>query len=273
VRGIDRAIEPRDQANSNARSQAYWSTAIRESWQKSTADIIETGALLLEARAELERDVFNAMRLPFGRRTVQRLMAIAENSVLSDPTHVSSLPPSWGTLYELTKFPDNMLLAWIENGTINPEMERKEIGALLGRPQRPVTSPKPELLTAWAKASANERAAFCDAIGVSEFRRIWSLNFYRELQDSVRVEKFEEQPNVRMTNILITALFNLESANEPKSDEVVRKANWNAALNALGMINRIVRATGGKAEAALSLVPAGTLNKLRERLKRQKRAA
>jgi hypothetical protein len=41
------------------------------------------------------------------------------------------LPPSWGTLYELTKLDDDTLLALIEDDTINPKLERKQAEALL----------------------------------------------------------------------------------------------------------------------------------------------
>jgi hypothetical protein len=47
--------------------------------------------------------------LPFSERTAQRLMSIASDPRLSNPTHVSVLPNSWGTLYELTKLTDEAL--------------------------------------------------------------------------------------------------------------------------------------------------------------------
>ena len=34
------------------------------------------------------------------------LMAIAEHPAISNTNHGSYLPPSWGTLYELTKVPE-----------------------------------------------------------------------------------------------------------------------------------------------------------------------
>jgi DNA N-6-adenine-methyltransferase (Dam) len=63
--------------------------------------------------------------LPFSRMTAHRLMAIA-----SDPrfvTHGLQLPPSWRTLYELTKLDDRQFEQGIADGTINPEMRRKDI--------------------------------------------------------------------------------------------------------------------------------------------------
>ena len=44
--------------------------------------------------------------LPFGDRTAQMLMRVANDSRLSNPKHVSLLPNSWMTLYEITKLDD-----------------------------------------------------------------------------------------------------------------------------------------------------------------------
>jgi hypothetical protein len=63
--------------------------------------------------------------------TAQRLMKIAEHPVLSKAAHAQLLPPSWYTLYELTKVPDDILEAKIKDGKINPQMERKDIQSLL----------------------------------------------------------------------------------------------------------------------------------------------
>jgi hypothetical protein len=41
--------------------------------------------------------------------TAQRLMKIASTDALSKPAHVQLLPPSWGTLYEFTKLPEDKL--------------------------------------------------------------------------------------------------------------------------------------------------------------------
>lgn len=209
------------------------------------------------------------MRLPFKARTRQMLMRLAAHPILA--SHGSQLPPCWRTLYELTKVPDEVLLAKIEDGTIHPGMERREVAALLNKPKPAVAKPQVEasLQSVWAKASAKERAEFCDAVGISGFSAVWSLEFYRQLIERIRIEKFEGQPSVRMTQILATALSHLTSAHEPGSDDIMRKANSNAALNALGMIQKMVLTADGKAEIALSLVPAGTLEKLRDRLKRQ----
>jgi hypothetical protein len=44
--------------------------------------------------------------LPFSRQTAFRLMSIAGGSRLTNVAHGQHLPPSWRTLYELTKLDD-----------------------------------------------------------------------------------------------------------------------------------------------------------------------
>jgi hypothetical protein len=59
--------------------------------------------------SRLPRGEFLAMvasELPFGDRTARRLMAIARDPRISNRTHASLLPPSWMTLFELTKLDD-----------------------------------------------------------------------------------------------------------------------------------------------------------------------
>jgi hypothetical protein len=64
--------------------------------------------------------------LPFGSRTAERLMEIAGNDRLTNPTHVSLLPPHWGTLHALTKLDPDEFDEKLTDGTINPEMTRAD---------------------------------------------------------------------------------------------------------------------------------------------------
>lgn len=107
-----------------------WVTRISGVWQQSVEAIIETGRLLTEAKASLPHGEFGTMieaELPFGARTAQMLMAIAADPRLTNRNTVSHLPPSWGSLYELTKLDDQTFKEKIEDGTIRPDMERREI--------------------------------------------------------------------------------------------------------------------------------------------------
>lgn len=74
-----------------------WALLIREAWQKSVSGIIETGSLIIKAKAALPHGGFEKMvaeRLPFSTQTAQRLMRIAGDARLK-AAHVRLLPPSW----------------------------------------------------------------------------------------------------------------------------------------------------------------------------------
>jgi hypothetical protein len=106
---------------------------ISAAWGKMVESIIATGHALIDAKADLEHDEFTAMvekKLPFGPNTAQRLMKIANNKQLANPGHAQLLPPSWMTLVELTKLPDDVLAAALGDGTITAKMERKDVAAL-----------------------------------------------------------------------------------------------------------------------------------------------
>jgi hypothetical protein len=122
-----------------------WVGKIKTAWQKSVAAIIETGQVLIEAKAALPHGAFEAMvrlKLPFDASTARRLMMIANHPIISDRAHVHALPSAWGTLYELTKVDDAELAARIDDGTINPKMQRKNVAELRGIERKPTPKPK-----------------------------------------------------------------------------------------------------------------------------------
>jgi N6-adenosine-specific RNA methylase IME4 len=117
----------------------HWIACITTSWRRSTEAIIETGRLLADAKATLPHGAFGRMiasELPFDARTAQMLMAIAADPRLQNPHHGSLLPPSWRTLYELTRLDDATLDARIADGTIRPNMERRDIALAVKRARR-----------------------------------------------------------------------------------------------------------------------------------------
>jgi len=106
-----------------------WAARITECWRSSVEGILRAGRLLIEAKADLPHGEFGAMcarDLPFSERTAQRLMAIGQDNRLSNPTHVSLLPASWGTLYELTKLSDDEFTEAVQQHVIRPDMLRGE---------------------------------------------------------------------------------------------------------------------------------------------------
>jgi hypothetical protein len=120
----------------NTRSRQEHAMLISAGWRKSLESILEAGSALIEARDDIDHGEFEAMikeDLPFTPSTARRLMIIATNPVLSNRAHAHVLPPAWTSLYELSKLNTDTLTALIEDGTINPKMERREAEALSGQ--------------------------------------------------------------------------------------------------------------------------------------------
>lgn len=119
---------------------ADFALRIAACWRRGAEAVIEAGRLLAEAKAAFGDDEFENMvrdGLPFGKRTAERLMAIAADERISgSATRVSLLPPSWGTMYELTKLDDADLHKHFDDGTINPDMERAEATRIVKEAKR-----------------------------------------------------------------------------------------------------------------------------------------
>jgi hypothetical protein len=103
---------------------------ITAAWQKGVVTIIETGSLLIRAKDGLPHGGFGVMireKLPFGCRTAQQLMKIAQHPVLSNARHASHLPPSWMTLYALAELPEEELEKLLADGRVNSETRRRDV--------------------------------------------------------------------------------------------------------------------------------------------------
>ena len=156
-------------AHPNTKNWKYHAERIAMAWNKQIPSIIETGRAVIDAREELEDESFKAMvqsKLPFVRQTAYKLINIAEHPIISSVAHVRHLPSSWGTLHELTKLPNDVLLAKLKDGSIHPKLERKDVKAM--RPDaKPTPASRAELIAAIQKdPNANQRDAAA-ALGVS----------------------------------------------------------------------------------------------------------
>jgi N6-adenosine-specific RNA methylase IME4 len=120
-------------------SRDSWAAKITAAWQSSFAGIIECGRLLVSAKEQLDHGEWLRMiegELPFKRTTAQSLMKIGQDERITKGQHVGLLPPHWGTLVELTRLPDDVFAAKIADGTIHPEMQRKDITTSFKKEQR-----------------------------------------------------------------------------------------------------------------------------------------
>ena len=125
------APSARSDHGTNRRDWKFHAERIKGAWRKRVEGVIETGRALIEAKTELEgrsfRSLVESNELPFSRGTAIKLMKIAEHPILSSGSHVNHLPESWGTLYELTRLPNDVLRAKLADGSINPKTERKHV--------------------------------------------------------------------------------------------------------------------------------------------------
>jgi hypothetical protein len=150
-----------------------WAERITNAYGDSVSAIIEVGRQLVQAKqdcqgswGELTGETTGKPLLPFGYRTARRIMAIANNAAISNRTHVSDLPASWGTLAILASLPADDIEAAIADGAIHPEMERKDAEALKAsiegeRAPKLALSPSAEIVPITAPSmSPEERAAW-----------------------------------------------------------------------------------------------------------------
>jgi hypothetical protein len=147
---------------------------INTAWRRGVSAFFEVGKLLLAAKAELDRNAFEALtrhKLHFDPSTGRKLMRIAAHPGLC--AHVHKLPNNWSTAYELSKLDDEVLEAAIADGRINPKMERKDAIALR-KPAKSADAVAPDN-TPDASAAAREAVLddfFAIASGGNIFARI-----------------------------------------------------------------------------------------------------
>lgn len=111
-----------------------WAARISARWQDSVEAIIDTGRLLADAKRALGHGHWLAMfqnkEVPFDESTARRLMIVADDERLSNRAHGHDLPPSWRTLYELTKLDDATFDAALASGAIKPDMKREDVNRI-----------------------------------------------------------------------------------------------------------------------------------------------
>jgi hypothetical protein len=116
-----------------------WTSKIIHAWHSTLEGFFECGRLLIQARDDLDHGEFLAMvkkDLPFGPRYAQMLMRVAADPRLTKTKHVSFLPPSPATLYQLSRLDDVTFRRALARGDIHADMDRAAAGALLDKHRR-----------------------------------------------------------------------------------------------------------------------------------------
>jgi hypothetical protein len=238
----------------NIRTKDFFEATIAGAWQKTVQGIFDTGKWLLAAKEELDPEVFKVLRLPFGPRTKQRLMAIAGNAVLA--THASLCPPHWVTLYALSRIDDKKLLAKFRNNTISPSLERHEVRTkILGLPAKtktkiaaPAVAPagtakvEPEPITAATDAATATMAAV-EAKDVDWLLRVMPKTMRAKLHERV-VTQYRRQNgsahgevDLRASEILRNVLSRVKIATAPGISPAAAAAHQHEIIAALSRLN------------------------------------
>jgi Protein of unknown function (DUF3102) len=123
-------------ALSNRRSAEEFVRLITDRRARAVENIVAIGQYLREAKEELDHGEFGPMleRIGFSEGTARKYMAIAAHPAISNRSNWNALPPSWTTLYELTKSPPDVIEARIAGGTITSELEGTAVASLKGEP-------------------------------------------------------------------------------------------------------------------------------------------
>jgi phage N-6-adenine-methyltransferase len=115
------------------RTSVEWAEIIKADLNQAVQNVVDAGRHLVEAKEDVGHGEWLPMleQIGINERTARRFMAIASHPVISNRTHVSDLPSSWGTLYELSRLEPEVLEGAIAAGTVTPDMSRKEATALV----------------------------------------------------------------------------------------------------------------------------------------------
>jgi hypothetical protein len=140
----DRDRMPLGQLPTNTIDLSGKTALIKSLWRNQVVAYVDIGQELNRAKDLVDYGEFAKWverELPFSVRTAERLMALARNAVLANPTHASHLPPHWDTLYELSRLDELDLEKAIVDGRVTPRTERKDVARLW--PPKPERSPSP----------------------------------------------------------------------------------------------------------------------------------
>ena len=116
------------------RTPEQWAQAIRADLGQAVAGFVAAGKHLAEAKKSLPRGEWEPWckkEVGIDPATAWTLMQLPKHEVIGNLVHVQELPPSWRTLYELSRLEPPLLMAAIEAGDIHAELERKQAVAVV----------------------------------------------------------------------------------------------------------------------------------------------
>jgi N6-adenosine-specific RNA methylase IME4 len=120
-------------------SPEMWAARITAAWQRSAESILETGRLLIEAKAALPHGEWLPLLklVGFPRRKAQRLMAIAGDKRFAETSILTLLPDEWTSVHALHKIDCDVpkLVEYLQNPQLVKAEKREAKEYLLGQKQ------------------------------------------------------------------------------------------------------------------------------------------
>ena len=123
-----------------------WGARIAESYGRGVQAVVETGRLLIAAKAAVAHGQWMPLveSLPFSIQTAERMMRIASHPQISNSSHAKNLPTSITTLDCLAQLDAAAFEEAREAGVISPDLERRTaqrlarggLEAVIGAPAR-----------------------------------------------------------------------------------------------------------------------------------------
>lgn len=113
-----------------------FAAAINGAWRETVDGVLRTAELYYEAHRDLGTNGWQDLlaHVPHADSTARRLVCVGRwRDGAGSWVPVSMLPPSWGTLYALSRVPASELRSAIAAGRVHAGMERKDAEALLPR--------------------------------------------------------------------------------------------------------------------------------------------
>jgi len=206
------------------KSIVKWSSEIHAAWNGVKESIFRVGDILVGARKQLDRAGFDELltRLPFEKRTAQRLIAIASDKRLRRASVMKQLPSCWSTLYEIRGLNDAQLTKGIESKVINPQITRSEVHLLRTKGTRKST-----------RSQTGQR------------KRVFSITVDRDFDDDIKLASLvaagDEVLKFLASQIDIPGLGIDFHGNESQIENASRKAALASVRNQLNVLKDVQR--------------------------------
>jgi len=113
----------------------FWAARITASMRKSFNAVMETGNILLQAKAALPHGAWLATlkRAGLGRGTAKVWMRVARNPRYANGQPDALLPPCPTTLDLISRLPEDVYQRLLTDGTINAAVSRRQISGIVCR--------------------------------------------------------------------------------------------------------------------------------------------